>query len=273
MSTRLKRLVRAWLPPVVVSAFRKRPRSASEFQGEYASWPSALASADGYGRAEILDKVEHATLRVVRGEAAYERDSVLFDRTQIYWPLLSSLLWAAAREQGRLSVLDFGGSLGSSYRQNKTFLDALPDVHWGVVEQPHFVALGRRRFSDDRLQFFDSIDECAGTIRPNIVVLGSVLQYLEEPFTTLRDLSRTGAGMMVVDRTPFSNLPSDVITVQRVPPPVYDATYPMWIFSDTTFRRRVRDDWTIAETFDCPEGSVNTGTGLTLTFRGMILTR
>jgi putative methyltransferase (TIGR04325 family) len=38
--------------------------------------------------------------------------------------------------------LDFGGSLGSSYFQNKKFLDALRLVEWNVVEQENFVATG-----------------------------------------------------------------------------------------------------------------------------------
>ena len=55
----------------------------------------------------------------------YERDSVLFDTIRYSWPLLSDLLRAASEDQNHLSVLDFGGSLGSSYYQNRVFLSHL----------------------------------------------------------------------------------------------------------------------------------------------------
>jgi putative methyltransferase (TIGR04325 family) len=34
--------------------------------------------------------------------------------------------------------------LGSSYFQNRKFLQSLPDVRWNVVEQPHYVDAGRK---------------------------------------------------------------------------------------------------------------------------------
>ena len=59
----------------------------------------------------ILGKVLEATLKVKNGEAVYERDLVLFDHIEFYWPVLSGLMWVAARNNGRLNVLDYGGTL------------------------------------------------------------------------------------------------------------------------------------------------------------------
>ncbi len=61
-----------------------------------------------------------ATRKVVAGEAVYERDSVVFDHLEYAWPLLACLLQIAA-ERRSLRVIDFGGSLGSSWRQNRRF--------------------------------------------------------------------------------------------------------------------------------------------------------
>ena len=175
---RAKTLVTEWIPPAAVRLLRRvagRHWGGLRFEGDFGTWEDASAASTGYGDASILAKVAEATLKVKRGEAAYERDSVLFDQIQYSWPLLAGLMWAAARSRSRLSVLDFGGALGSGYHQNRRFLDGLGEVRWGVVEQPHYVAAGRALFENEQLQFFDTIDECEAKLRPNVIVLGSVL--------------------------------------------------------------------------------------------------
>mgnify|MGYP001500873774 CR=1 FL=1 len=55
---------------------------------------------------------ENLKISIVKnGEAVYERDLVLFDYIEFYWPVLSGVMWVAARNNGRLNVLDYGGSL------------------------------------------------------------------------------------------------------------------------------------------------------------------
>src|SRR3546814_16397621 len=99
--------------------------------------------SSGYSESAILDRVRTATRAVVAGEAAYERDSVLFDKADYPFALITALLRAAASADMRLDVIDFGGSLGSTYRQCRPLLDAVQPPQWHVVEQPHFVAFGR----------------------------------------------------------------------------------------------------------------------------------
>jgi putative methyltransferase (TIGR04325 family) len=243
------------------------------FEGDFATWDEAVAASGGYDQASILAKVTEATLKVKRGEAAYERDSVLFDQIKYSWHVLGALMWAAARTGGRLSVLDFGGSLGSSYQGNRRFLDALADVRWGVVEQPHYVAQGREHVEDERLRFFDTIAECAVNLRPNVILLGSVLQYLSEPEKVLQELARTSAIAMIIDRTPFAQIEQDRITIQRVPPSIYDANYPCRILSRERIRRELLGTWRIQETLTSAEGTLMTDAGLRFTFEDLILNR
>jgi putative methyltransferase (TIGR04325 family) len=271
-----KTLVREWLPPGVVRLMRRvagRRWRGVRFEGHFATWEEAVAASSGYDQESILAKVTEATLKVKHGEAAYERDSVLFDQIQYSWPALAALMWAAARSGGRLSVLDFGGSLGSSYRQNRRFLDCLADVRWGVVEQPHFVVQGRRHVEDERVQFFSAIEECAVKLRPNVIMLGSVLQYLPEPDKVLHELARTEANVMIIDRTPFAQIEHDTITIQRVPPSINEASYPCRILSRERVKRELLSTWHILESFSCAEGMMTTGAGLRLSFEGLILSR
>src|SRR5262245_37179159 len=112
------------------------------FRGDFSTWADARSLSTGYDAPDILEKVRRSTLAVVSGSAAFERDSVAFENTEYSLPLLACLLYVATRSANRLDVLDFGGSLGSSYWQNRKLLTHLDHLRWSVVEQPHFVEVG-----------------------------------------------------------------------------------------------------------------------------------
>ena len=226
MNPALKAWSRAWVPPALLRYLRRSSSVEITFQGGFGNWEEAREASRGYDDSSIVEKVKEATLKVVRGEAPYERDSVVFASVQYSWPLLAGLTWAAARHDGRVSVLDFGGSLGSSYFQNRQFLDALRDVSWGVVEQPHYVAVGAKYIANERLRFFNTIEECSASILPNVVLFSSVLQYLREYEPIVSAAARVRPTIIVVDRTIISHTGQTEICVQSVPPSIYAATYP-----------------------------------------------
>lgn len=222
----LKSFARDWLPPAVSRAASSWRGDGIRFEGEFPTWQEAAARCTGYEAGDILAKVLEATLKVKRGEAAYERDSVLFDEIDFNWPVAAGLLWAAARCGGRLAVLDFGGALGSSYEQNRGLLQGLPFMRWNVVEQAHFVAAGRAHVQDETLRFHETIEACVADMQPNAVLLSSVLQYLEDPRAVLEQVSRLNAEVIVVDRTIVNDGAADRIYVQSVPASIYSASYP-----------------------------------------------
>lgn len=266
----IKSLARTWLPPIITGSLRNWRSGVIRFEGEFAAWEEAAAVCTGYDAEHILAKVLAATLEVKRGRAAFDRDSVLFDRIEYAWPVTAGLMWAAARSGGRLDVLDFGGALGSSYFQNRSLLDALPDVRWSIVEQPHYVDAGRTHIEDARLRFYDSIEACLEANRPNVVLLSSVMQYLEFPYDVFELLSKSGAFCLIIDRTPFSSLDADSILVQRVPAQIYSASYPMWALSKARFLSNAGKHWNLLAAYDSPEGTIRTGFGPEFTFQGMI---
>jgi len=238
--------------------------------GDYSSWTEALAVSTGYDSEIILEKTRAALLKVKKGEAVFERDSVLFDEIQYSWPLLAGLMWVAAQSGGRLNVLDFGGSLGSTYFQNRRFLERLPAVRWNIVEQLRQAEVGKADFEDERLKFYSDLNACLAETQPNVIVLSSVLQYLEQPFEVLRTLSASPCNHLIVDRTPFWDGPTNRLCVQYVPASIYAASYPSWIFSLSRFRSSLNEGWEIVAEFvdaDSLPGPVIFG------YRGMIATR
>jgi putative methyltransferase (TIGR04325 family) len=259
MSPSWKAAARLITPPLVLQLARRwrRPPTPAptglRLTGDYASWAAALAASEGYDTDIILAKTTDALLKVKRGEAVYERDSMLFDTIHYSWPLLSGLLWAAARHGGNLNVLDFGGSLGSTYFQNRTFLSDLHAVRWNIVEQSKQVAAGQRHLQDETLRFYPAIQDCLAATQPQVILLSSVLQYVERPDQVLDELAASPCDTLIVDRTPFWAGATDRLCVQHVPATIYAASYPSWVFSSWHFRERLTPRWQIVAEWDNPD--------------------
>lgn len=247
--TAFKSLVLDWLPPAMARWVRQRRGGGIRFEGEFATWEEAASRCTGYDAKGILDKVLEATLKVKRGEAAFERDSVLFEEIEYSWPMLAALMWAAARNGGKLNVLDFGGALGSSYFQNRAFLQPLPEVRWSVVEQAHYVEAGTAHIQDKQLRFYKTIEECLSENRPNVILLSSVLQYLESPKSWINELKMVGADIVIIDRAIVNASDCDTIFVQRVPSVIYSASYPCFSLSENRLINAVSPDYVLKSCF------------------------
>ena len=268
----IKALAHNWLPPAIFRWVRNIIRGEGiRFEGDFSTWEEAAAKCSGYDSKHILAKVLDATLKVKRGQAAFERDSVLFDQIEYAWPVLAGLMWTAARNNGKLNVLDFGGALGSTYFQNRKFLQSLLELRWNVVEQAHYVDAGQAYIQDEQLRFYKTIEECLSENQPNVVLLSSVLQYLKSPIEVIQRLPSIGANSLIIDRTPFSTNDKDKLTIQRVPSSIYTASYPMWIFSQTTFLNMIGADWGLVASNLCPEGLIKSMSGFELLFQFMLL--
>jgi putative methyltransferase (TIGR04325 family) len=246
MKENYKEILKDILPPVLV---RFITGLSYGWYGNYATWSEALKKCDGYNSPEILSKVRESALKVKNGEASFERDSVLFNNNEYSFPLLAGLLWITMLNKGKLNLLDFGGSLGSSYFQNKNFLEGLSELNWCVVEQTSYVNAGKEEFADDKLHFFNSIDDCLDSFDIQLVLLSSVLQYIEKPYELLEEIISKKPGFILIDRTPFIN-GADRITVQKVNPAIYAGSYPCWFFNEEKFKSSIEKRYSLIAAFD-----------------------
>lgn len=236
-----------WIPPALLQ-LAKSLFFRFGFSGNYSSWEDARQHSTGYDIPQILEKTRVALLKVKRGEAIYERDSVLFERKEHFYPLLACLLFAGRESDGRISILDFGGSLGTSYYQCREFLPGLQE--WSIVEQKPYIDCGKLEFEDEILKFYYSIKDCVGKRKPNVLLASSVFQYLEHPYEVLKSILDYEFEYFIVDRTPFIYNDHDVLTVQRVNPSIYDASYPCWFLGYTKFIQLVREKYDLLDEFD-----------------------
>jgi putative methyltransferase (TIGR04325 family) len=248
----VKKLIKAVTPPIVLAPFRGSSRQSrpAQFSGSYSTWQEAMANSGGYDSDEIFSRVTAAALKVKNGEAAFERDSVLFDDIQYSWPLLAALLWIAARENGRLRICDFGGSLGTSYFQNRKFLADFAEVRWNIVEQPEFVRRGRDLIQDDRLRFYPTVEASLKECACDAILLSGVLQYLEDPYRTITDLIGHGCRYIIIDRTPVLDKDRDRLAVQHVSDDIVDASYPIWFLNEAKLLNAFTDQYSLVEAFN-----------------------
>lgn len=264
------RRVYRWLPPLVRDAVRRWRRRGVRWSSAPQDWAAAGHLSSGYADADIAARVAAATRAVVSGQAAYERDSVLFTERDFRYPVVTALMHVAALNRGCLEVVDFGGALGSAFWQCRVYLDQLQSVRWQVVEQPSFVEAGRE-FTSDRLSFVSDVAALSSPAVPPLVLAGGVLQCIENPYAALDKLAGLRASHMLIDRLPLFDAAEDHLCIQRVPQSIYAASYPTWIFSRSRMLAHLSPQWRVVSEFSCEEGVCRTDEGLSFEFRGLYL--
>jgi putative methyltransferase (TIGR04325 family) len=223
------------------------------WHGNYSDWATANKKCAGYNSNLILEKVLAASLQVRDGKAAYERDSVTFDKIEYSFPLLTELMFIASKNDNKINILDFGGSLGSTYFQNRMFLETFKEFNWCIVEQPEFVKAGKEHFANNNLHFFYSIDECFRSYNIDVVIVSSVLQYLEKPYQVLDEIFSKNPNYILVDLTRFIHTGKDRLTIQTVAPWIYKAKYCSWFFDEETFLNYFFKNYKLVNEYQIPE--------------------
>ncbi|WP_295767843.1 methyltransferase, TIGR04325 family [uncultured Mucilaginibacter sp.] len=239
-----------FVPAIVKRIMRYSARYG--WHGNYKSWQQALQQTTGYNAQSVLRRVSEAALKVKNGEAKYECDGIAQQQVEIFYPILSSLLWIASQNNNQLSVVDYGGSLGTSYRQNLPFLKHLNLLQWHLVEQEMFVDEGKRNFENEHLKFYYSLDEVLVKSEPQLLMFSSSLQYMEAPYKLLNEVKQSSIPYLIIDRTAYIDRPEDRLTIQKVPPAFYDASYPCWFFSQQKMNDFLKD--TFEEVFSFESG-------------------
>ncbi len=216
--------------------------------GNYSSWESAVRNSDGYDETQVIQRVLEASREVRDGKARYERDGVAF-RDEFRWDLLP-VFNDLIMKTGSLTVLDFGGALGSHYYPLKSrFGEGV--LNWHILEQPAFIALGKQEFASSELHFHESLAEL--NLQPDVLLLGCVLPYLEKPYSVLDELLKLNPSYVLIDKHPVIDANEDRLTVQRIPPSIYKASYPAWFFSEKKFRAYMDGNYELVQVIDCDD--------------------
>lgn len=241
------------------------------YRGQFPDWSSARKAAEGYDEGRLVARLVAAARSVKDGSAAWEQDGVTWDHTPPDMPLFAAMARVALARGNQLNVLDFGGGLGSSYLQCQAFFPHSVVRNWAVVEQSELVEIGQREIARDALHFHHSIDEALAAGKADIAILSSVLQYLEDPWSILDCIIRAEIPYLVIDRHPCS-MTHELITVQVVPPSLYVASYPSWLFDCPRMLERLGEHYELLASWDGKDPAIR-GWGMGAEFRGYFFKR
>ena len=233
------------LAPPIVSSLRWYSFKYG-WKGAYKSFQEAQDKCKGYDEDHILNRIRETTRQVKNKEIAYERDGIAYDEVQMNFPMLKSILYVASKNNNELTVIDFGGSLGTAYYQNYPYLKHLKKLNWCIIEQPKYVEAGKAEFENEHVKFYDSIADCLAEHTPDLFIICSALQYMEQPYELLEEVKKIRAPYLLLDYVGYNDRDTDRITVQNVPPVFYgiEASYPCHFFSKTKIDIALRDVYT-----------------------------
>lgn len=275
---KIKKIIRLFTPPIInkliKAVFIKKKNNnninVGGWFGNYSSWDSVIKDCTGYDDNVILETVKKSLLKVKNGEAVYERDSVLFDKKEYSWVLLTNLLWIASKNNNKLNVVDFGGSLGSRYFQNKEYLEHLIEFSWNIIEQNNFVEEGKSTFEDNVLKFHYCIDDCLH-MENKVLLVSNTLQYLMNPYEFIEEILKMDFEYIIFESTAFTESNTDLLTVQIVPEDIYKASYPAWFLNENKFLEKFKNKYKIKLSFDSEHTNSINIQGFKAYWKGFIL--
>jgi putative methyltransferase (TIGR04325 family) len=206
------------------------------WQGPFNSWKEADVYAQkifgNYSNNSILKKVIKAANIAKKKRGSYERDGCVISSLEYGFHIISIIFYHYYNNKKKnYKVLDVGGSLGSTFYQNKKFLFLLKKLSWSVLEQKNFAEYGNLNLNEPKLNFFSNIDK-ALLKKYDLIIMSGSLQYLENYKEIFEKLIKSKPKYIILDRTIESaNNEKTKIFVQINPKKLIESSYPVRIFN------------------------------------------
>ncbi|MFZ2492484.1 MAG: methyltransferase, TIGR04325 family [Thermoanaerobaculia bacterium] len=188
---RVARAVRQLLP----SWTRVRPwRSVHE------RWKDVPVSGPGYAGAGWADDALKATRSAAHALTVRPALELNFGE-HLYLPLIAALV---AAERGRVRIVDIGGSLGLAFHYVKALV-AAEAIEYHIVETPETIELASHHPDlTNGVAYHPSLPDLC----PDVVHLGSVLQYIEHYAEFLGAIANRSPQYILFVNTPFVQAPA-----------------------------------------------------------------
>lgn len=226
---------------LLVNILRKLlPKYFSPFRGPICSWDDGLNNSNGYESDDFFKKALNSAKLVSEINTIYERDSVIFRDKLINEFIMFWLFYQKACQKENLIILDFGGGYGSTFNQNKRFLNELDNYKWIVLEQPRVVNECLNIFNLPGLFFVKNIEDAIKINKDiNVLIISSSIQYIKNIDQQLLELLNLKTNIIILDRIPFHfyEKNENIILCQKVDSTIYDTSYPFWVQSFFNFKQ------------------------------------
>lgn len=219
-----------------------------QYVGEYDNWSDAYRECEGYEDECIINKVISSVNKVIEGGAIWERDSYLFYETKYVYQICAAVLRCAIQNCNKgVRILDIGGSLGSTYFQNRKYLEDIADLEYVVAEQDHFADYGHKNLEDGKLSFIKSADILEEKIHGSfdIVLMSASIQYIPEYEEIISRVVKIRPRYIIFDRLLVGNKMR--ICKENVPAEIYKSSYPVIIFTEERIKSFLKSDYELIE--------------------------
>jgi putative methyltransferase (TIGR04325 family) len=229
MNINLKKLI----PGFVITHLNQRLGRVNQYKGSYESWQHALSRSSGYTSQKLVNKVIESNTAVITNKARYERDGVIFDEISYAMELNACLLLGYIQKDSNqiYEIVDFGGSLGTTYRQFEEFTNYKLNFSWNIIEQEKLYEFGSANFENEKLRFYSSAKTTFTDFTPDIILFSAVLEFIEDFNFLLRGAISAGSEYIVFDRLPIwkgaVNHLSVLVAAKHI-----SGSYPCWIFHE-----------------------------------------
>jgi putative methyltransferase (TIGR04325 family) len=249
----IQKVVKKITPPIILDIVKGiffTKKSKYGFHGNYASWKDASMNTTGWETEIILDKINQSTNQLEKKDDSFERDGEIISSTNQNFALMYSLIDSINIEKKELSIIDFGGSLGSHYKRYRHYINDGIKISWAIVEQKKYVDYAKKVNKNLELNFHYSISEALKLNNYNTFFSSGTIQYIEKPYELLDDLIHNKFSTIIFDRIFFIADITERICTQTADPNVfYEASFPVWLFNEVKFKRYLSIKYTLISEF------------------------
>ena len=143
----LQKIIKKITPPIfieIVKGIFFSKKSKYGFHGNYTCWEEVSKQVTGWETDIIFDKINQSTNQLEKKDGFFERDGEIISSTNQNFPLIYSLINSINIEKKELSIIDFGGSLGTHYKRYRQFINNGIKISWAIVEQKKYVDYAKK---------------------------------------------------------------------------------------------------------------------------------
>lgn len=237
-------------------SFLKIFRLTNVYNGVYKDWSSALSKSNSYQDHATLDQIKNASLIGLKDDKFF-RDGIVFKQYEFCSHLNILLLnifiqsYQKKNSNKPISVIDFGGGLGTLYFQFKKYCeiyDIKINFQWNIIEQDDLTKFGKKNIENNNLKFHNFSEIKLEDNKVDLVIFSAVLNYIQDPYFIINKFVKIKPKYILIDRTNFWDGDSDVITILKASKNI-QGSYPCYIFSFEKFKIHFKSFYRLKENF------------------------
>jgi len=210
--------------PVVKVVARWANKEPFIWNGVYESFDQVPVSGPGFASDAWLADMERYTQEAItslRNKGAGIPESV-----PQYHALAATLVATVQQLERPVRVLDFGGGMGVGFASLKRCMAAELPIEYLIIDNEQSCERGRRLLADfPSVRFRSELPRDVASV--DVIVLSSVLQFVEEYEKLLRDLSTLKPSHWLFTFLPAGDIPTFASAQLNVP----GSVLPVWFFS------------------------------------------